>query len=466
MVVQSSFSIEDDKYDDDGSIKRTGTWVTASAHIVTAVIGSGVLSLAWAVAQLGWIAGTVTLVLFSLITLLTSILMTNCYRYPDSIYGSRNPTYMKMVENILGGIQYKFCGLAQYTNLVGCTIGYTLTASISIVAIKKSNCFHKYGHEADCNTANYPYTAIFGIFQIFLSQIPDFHELSWLSIVAAVMSFGYASIGIGLSIAKIAGGHHLETGLTGVVVGVDVTSSNKIWNTFQALGNIAFAYAFSMVFVEIQDTLKSNPPENQTMKKATVTGISITTLFYALCGLLGYAAFGNNAPGNFLTGFGFYEPFWLVDIGNLFIIIHLIGAYQVFAQPVFSAVESWGSKRWPQSKFMTKEYNARIPLVGTWRMNMLRVIWRTMYVIITTLIAIIFPFFNSIVGLLGAVTFFPLTVYFPIEMYLTQAKVVKYSSTWIGMKLLNGFCLIVSLVAAVGSIQGIVSELETYTPFK
>jgi len=47
--------------------------------------------------------------------------------------------------------------------------------------------------------------AIFGSFQILLSQIPDFHELSWLSILAAVMSFGYASIGIGLSIAKIAG---------------------------------------------------------------------------------------------------------------------------------------------------------------------------------------------------------------------------------------------------------------------
>jgi hypothetical protein len=47
--------------------------------------------------------------------------------------------------------------------------------------------------------------AIFGISQILLSQIPNFHELSWLSIIAAAMSFGYASIGIGLSIAKIAG---------------------------------------------------------------------------------------------------------------------------------------------------------------------------------------------------------------------------------------------------------------------
>jgi len=65
------------------------------------------------------------------------------------------------------------------------------------------------------------------------------------------------------------------------------------------------------------------------MKKATVTGISITTFFYLLCGLLGYEAFGNKAPGNFLTGFGFYEPYWLVDIGNVFIVVHLVGAYQV-----------------------------------------------------------------------------------------------------------------------------------------
>jgi len=46
---------------------------------------------------------------------------------------------------------------------------------------------------------------IFAVIQILLSQIPDFQELSGLSIIAAVMSFGYSSIGIGLSIAKIAG---------------------------------------------------------------------------------------------------------------------------------------------------------------------------------------------------------------------------------------------------------------------
>ncbi|CAK8573809.1 unnamed protein product [Lathyrus sativus] len=465
-MVSSSFSVEHEKYDDDGVIKRTGTWITASAHIVTAVIGFGVLSLAWSVAQLGWIGGTVSLILFSLITLLTCSLTADCYRYPDPVHGIRNTTYKAMVKNILGGFQYKLCALAQYTNLVGVTIGFTLAGSISMDAIKKSNCFHKLGHEADCSTDTYQFMAIFGIFQIILSQIPNFHELSWLSIVAAVMSFGYSFIGIGLSIAKIAEGNHVKTGLTGLVVGVDVTSTEKIWNTFQAIGNIAFAFAFSTIIVEIQDTLKSSPPENQVMKKSAFIGISIATFFYALCGLLGYLAFGNNAPGNFLTGFGFYEPFWLVDIGNVCIIVHLVGAYQLFAQTIFSAVESWSSKCWPQSKFMTKEYLVRIPLIGIWRMNMFKLIWRTMYVIITTLIAIIFPFFNNVVGLLGAISFFPLTVYFPIEMYLTRAKVRKYSLVWTAMKALSVSCLAVTLVVAVGSVEGIISDLKTYKPFK
>lgn len=65
------------------------------------------------------------------------------------------------------------------------------------------------------------------------------------------------------------------------------------------------------------------------MKKATVLSIVTTTTFYLLCGCMGYAAFGDMAPGNLLTGFGFYNPFWLLDIANAAIFIHLVGAYQV-----------------------------------------------------------------------------------------------------------------------------------------
>lgn len=82
---------------------------------------------------------------------------------------------------------------------------------------------------------------------------------------------------------------------------------------------------------KIQDTLKSSPPEKKVMKKATSLAILITTVFYLLCGLVGYAAFGSGAPGNLLTGFSSFKPFWIMDVANICIIIHLVGAYQVIS---------------------------------------------------------------------------------------------------------------------------------------
>ncbi|KAL2512055.1 Amino acid permease 6 [Abeliophyllum distichum] len=467
MITNTKFGIETgndySKFDDDGRIKRTGTLVTTSAHIITAVIGSGVLSLAWAIAQLGWIAGPIALVGFSLITWFTSILLADCNRSED---GKRNYTYMDVVKSNLGGMKIQLCGIAQYSNLIGISIGYSITTSISMVAIKRSNCFHKLGQHVGCHESNNQFIIIFGIIQVLLSQIPNFHKLSVLSLVAAVMSFAYSSIGFALSIAKVAGGGgHVETGLTGIPIGENQSSVDKMWNTCSALGNIAFAYAFSTVLVEIQDTVKSGQSENKVMKKATLIAILISTLFYMLCGLLGYAAFGDKAPGNFLTGFGFYNPFWLVDLANLCIVVHLLGAYQVFCQPIFAFVERWSSKKWAGSNFITKEYSIGMPFCGSFNFSFFRLVWRTTYVIFTTILAMLFPFFNDFVGLLGAASFWPLTVYFPIEMYISKAKIPKFSFTWIWMQILSLICLTISLLAAAGSIRGLIKSLQTFKPF-
>lgn len=39
-----------------------GSWITASGHLITAVIGAGVLGLPYAVSWLGWAAGLAALV--------------------------------------------------------------------------------------------------------------------------------------------------------------------------------------------------------------------------------------------------------------------------------------------------------------------------------------------------------------------------------------------------------------------
>lgn len=55
-----------------------------------------------------------------------------------------------------------------------------------------------------------------------------------------------------LSKAAFEGGARPRTSLTGIPVGKDMSAMDKMWNSFSALGDIAFAYAFSTVLVEIQ----------------------------------------------------------------------------------------------------------------------------------------------------------------------------------------------------------------------
>nr|GMD90338.1 Amino acid transporter, transmembrane [Ipomoea batatas] len=371
---------QDPKVDDDGHPKRTGTLITTTAHIITAVIGSGVLSLAWATAQLGWIAGPATLLAFALISCYAASLLADCYRSPD---GKRNQTYMEVVRAHLGGHNVKICGIAQFSNLIGTTIGYTITTSLSLMAIEKSNCYHKNGHDANCRQKNMSFTILYGMAQILLSQIPNFHELAFLSIFAALMSFTYSSIALGLSIDRIAR----------------------------------------------------------------------------------YAAFGNDAPSNFLTTFGFYDPFWLIDFANACIVVHLLGAYQVFAQPVFAFVEKRCENRWPDSRFINGK-SFKISANKTWNVSMFKLTWRTAYVALTTIVAMLFPFFNDFVGLLGAISYWPLTIYLPFQMYIKRTNIRRLSFTWIWLTVLCVACLLLSILAAAGSIRGLIKAVRRFEPFQ
>ncbi|TKY60455.1 Amino acid permease 2 [Spatholobus suberectus] len=448
-------------YDDDGRLKRTGNVWTASSHIITAVIGSGVLSLAWAIAQLGWIAGPAVMFLFSLVTFYTSSLLAECYRAGDPNSGNRNYIYMDAVRSILGGVNVKLCGIFQYLNLLGIVIGYTIAASVSMMAIKRSNCFHQSGGKNPCHMSSNQYMIIFGATEIFLSQIPDFDQIWWLSTVAAIMSFTYSIIGLSLGIAKVAETGTFKGSLTGISIG-PVSQTQKLWRTSQALGDIAFAYSYAVVLIEIQDTIKSPPSEAKTMKKATMISIAVTTTFYMLCGCMGYAAFGDAAPGNLLTGFGFYNPYWLIDIANAAIVIHLVGAYQVFSQPIFAFVEKGVTQRWSN---IDKEFKIPIPGFPPYKLKVFRLVWRTVFVVLTTVISMLLPFFNDIVGVIGASGFWPLTVYFPVEMYISQKNIPKWSNRWISLQIFSVACLVVSVVAAVGSVAGVLLDLKKYKPF-
>ncbi|XP_020595493.1 probable amino acid permease 7 isoform X2 [Phalaenopsis equestris] len=401
------------------------------------------------------------MICFAFVTYISAFMLSECYRSPHPVYGARNYSYMDAVKKTLGKKHTLFCGFLQYLSLFGTSTAYVITTATCMRAIQRSNCYHKEGHSAPCSGGDSFFMLMFGVVQIFVSQIPDFHNMQWLSVVAATMSFTYSFIGFGLGLAKVIGNGRINGGIGGVHTASVHTASTaqKVWKVSQAIGDVAFAYPYSIIVIEIQDTLKSPPQEHQTMKKASMASIIITTFFYLCCGCFGYAAFGDDTPGNLLTGFGFYEPYWLVDLANSCIILHLIGGYQVFSQPIFAFFERQFSEKLPSSWTLTNCFHRiHLPFLPSFRINLFRIFFRTLYVASTTGLALGFPYFNQVLALLGAISFWPLAIYFPVEMYSVQKKIAPWTSRWFVLQAFSVGCLLVSIFALIGSIEGLFSQ--------
>lgn len=102
----------------------------------------------------------------------------------------------------------------------------------------------------------------FTVVQVVLSQFPGLEHITWLSVVAAVMSFAYSFIGLALSVTEWAShGPRPDGRIQGAAA---ASSSKKTWDVLLALGNIAFAYTFAEVLIEIQVGMDGDDSDTQT----------------------------------------------------------------------------------------------------------------------------------------------------------------------------------------------------------
>ncbi|KAI3891343.1 hypothetical protein MKX03_031439 [Papaver bracteatum] len=68
-----------------------------------------------------------------------------------------------------------------------------------------------------------------------------------------------------------------------------------------------------------------------------------------------------------------------------------------------------------------------------------------------------FPYFNKVLGVLGTISFWPLTIYFPVQMYFVQLKVEAWTRKWIIFQIFSIVCFLISTIALIGCFQGIIS---------
>ncbi|KAD6796076.1 hypothetical protein E3N88_06972 [Mikania micrantha] len=305
---------------------RNAKWWYSAFHNVTAMVGAGVLSLPYAMSELGWGPGVSVMVISWIVTLYTLWQMVEMH---EMVPGKRFDRYHELGQYAFGEKLGLYIVVPQQLIVeVGVNIVYMVTGGKSL---KK---FHDLVCNDNCGDIKLTYfIMIFASVHFVLSHLPNFNSISGVSLAAAVMSLSYSTIAWSATVTK------------GVQSDVDYgyksnNTADKVFNFFSALGDVAFAYAGHNVVLEIQATIPSTPekPSKGPMWKGVVVAYMVVAICYFPVAIIGYWMFGNQVSDNILISLD--KPTWLIAMANLFVVIHVIGSYQIYAMPVFDMIET------------------------------------------------------------------------------------------------------------------------------
>ncbi|KAL3636669.1 Lysine histidine transporter 1 [Castilleja foliolosa] len=390
---------------------RTAKWWYSAFHNVTAIVGAGVLGLPYAMSEMGWGPGVTVLVISWFVTLYSLWQMVEMH---EMVPGKRFDRYHELGQHAFG----EKLGLwivvpQQLIVVVGVDIVYMITGGQSLQKF----------HDLVCKNCE---------------CLPSFNSISAVSLAAAVMSLSYSTIAWGASIDK------------GVQPDVQYgyisnSTAGTVFNFFSALGSVVFAYGGHNVVMEIQATMPSSPdkPSKGPMWKGVLVAYIVVAICYVPVALIGYTMFGNAVRENILITLE--EPTWLIAMANMFVVVHLIGSYQIYAMPVFDMMET----------VLVKKMKFR----PTWY---LRLVSRSTYVAFTTFIAITFPFFNGLLAFFGGFAFAPTTYFLPCIIWLTIHKPRRFSLSWFANWVCIIFGVALMILGPIGGLRQIIIQAKTY----
>ncbi|KAK3027693.1 hypothetical protein RJ639_041403 [Escallonia herrerae] len=391
---------------------RKAKWWYSAFHNVTAVVGAGVLGLPFAMSQLGWVPGITALVVSWVVTLYSFWQLVELH---ESVPGKRFDRYPELGQHAFGKILGYWMVMPQQLIVqVASDIVYMVTGGKSLK--KSADLLHPW---FDGVRQTY-FIIFFACCHLILSQVPNFNSLKVVSLTAAIMSFSYSTVAAVASIIRGKHNHqHVRYGVR------SHTRAGIVFDVFNSLGTIAFAFAGHAVSLEIQATIPSTPgkPSKKPLWRGVLVAYAIVAFCYLAVSASGFWAFGDLVEDDVLVSLE--KPRWLIIIANFMVFLHVLGSYQVFAMPVFDLMESYLVQK--------LNFTPGRPL---------RLIARSTYVVLTGFIGICLPFFGGLLGFFGGLAF---------------------SSTSYFVCIVIG--LLITVLAPIGGLRSIIVSAKTYKIF-
>ncbi|EFJ25871.1 hypothetical protein SELMODRAFT_413158 [Selaginella moellendorffii] len=253
-------------------------WWYSTVHIVTAMVGAGVLSLPSTMVYLGWAPGMMMLGVSWIITLATMYQMIEMHEDESGRHDTYQCLGRKAFGDRLGNL------IVGSQQIVGQFLVHDNRLSDSLHHVFQENVIH-----------------------ISLS----YSTIVWATAIrlkSSQASYGYCNL--------------------------------TYYKAFNALGEIAFAYGGHSIALEIQATMRSTrhkPSKLPMWNGVLVAYVMVAVCYFPVAGV-GYWALGNlTCYENVLDVLD--KPKWLIGTANLMLMLHLTGSYQVFALPIYEGLE-------------------------------------------------------------------------------------------------------------------------------
>jgi amino acid permease len=424
-------------------IPKLATWQTAGLLMIADVVGAGVMSLATAFAQLGWVLAIISLIFWYLVNMYVGLLIKECHEaWPKS------ESFGDLAMYSFGRKTRIWTSVAVYTFLAFVLGDYVLILGETLQMI-----FYEY---RQCSLV---WTAVGILFLLPLSQIRLLALTNWLMLINVFTIIFSIFIALGrLATMSSQEMKDFRSGMTDMNSTQEIftevfASKLTILSFFHSQALFAFAYMGVFIYLEIISEMQN--PKDFTKSLLWLSG-PFQFAVYGITGALGYILIGSQANGLLIKQIPFGPAY---RISAFLLAIHMVLTFLVKGTILSRAVHSYISPDTSRDFSTPKAH--RIYLFIS-----------VMILIFCFLVANLIPFFDDLTSILGALQTpfigFMLPIFFAIK-----ARKVLGREPWKGRKelvfmgLIIFWMVLLFFIGVVSSVKNIVDKWTSYgAPFR